>query len=428
MKANLDWPLELRHRKGAPSNLDGIDVFFDFVWADVVGHSQTQFPFGRCLALRVRGECPDGLRPALLLTDIEDVDEKPIEEDGFYAVVVNLRRYMARANADASAAYFGDSLGTGLTRIKQFDAISGLTSGELESLVDMKQSRAAIERWVSGNQARLEELSEIVATNAPRAVEDAHLSRDAEVLSRLDGLGQAEVDQMKALLSRSDEEALINFVSDSGLLPDELLECVEVARRRRAVTELERMLSEDLTESPWQHWFEKNDWVLGTEFVGVIDQRPIDVEHIADFLMQAYDGFLDLIEIKRPEGKLRFWADALDHGNYVPHGDLVKAITQASRYILEVEKEADSVKFLDRVGGMRTVKPRCVLIFGRSHDWNNGQREAFRILNSSYHSISILTFDHVLERAKRVLDLRDSAETFDSKRFPPADASGPRGD
>ena len=35
--------------------------------------------------------------------------------------------------------------------------------------------------------------------------------------------------------------------------------------------------------------------------------------------MEAYDGFVDLIEIKRPEGKLKFWADALDHGNYIPH-------------------------------------------------------------------------------------------------------------
>jgi hypothetical protein len=69
---------------------------------------------------------------------------------------------------------------------------------------------------------------------------------------------------------------------------------------------------------PWQKWFENNDWVLGTEFVGVLGERPIDVENIADFLMQAYDGFLDVVEIKRPEGKLRFWADALDHGNYVP--------------------------------------------------------------------------------------------------------------
>ncbi|HSS42457.1 MAG TPA: hypothetical protein VLK37_07880 [Solirubrobacterales bacterium] len=183
MTADFDWPLELSHRKGAPSNLEGIDVFFDFDWIEVVGHPQTQFPFGQCLARRVRGECPDGLTPALLLTDTEDVEEKPIEGGGFYAVVVNLRRYLARANADASAAYFGDSIGTGLTRIRQFDAISGFTPEEVESLVDMKQSRAAIERWVSGNDTRLEELSEIVAANSPPVSEDARVAGIAEAFT-----------------------------------------------------------------------------------------------------------------------------------------------------------------------------------------------------------------------------------------------------
>ena len=170
------------------------------------------------------------------------------------------------------------------------------------------------------------------------------------------------------------------------------------------------MLEEDLTESRWQKWFEENEWVLGTEFVRILDERPIDVGHIADYLTQAYDGFLDLIEIKRPAGELKFWATALDHGNYVPHNDLVRAITQANRYILEVEREANSVKFLERVEGVKAIKPRCVLIFGRSDDWNAAQREAYRMLNASYHSLTILTFDHVCDRAKRILAL-SSGET-----------------
>jgi Domain of unknown function (DUF4263) len=164
------------------------------------------------------------------------------------------------------------------------------------------------------------------------------------------------------------------------------------------------MLDANLTEQPWQRWFKENDWVLGTDFVDILEERAIDLSNIADYLMQAYDGFLDLVEIKRPGGALRFWGDRLDHGNYVPHSDLVKAITQATRYIYEVEREANSHKFVERVG-VKAVKPRCVLIFGRSVDWNVEQREAYRILNASYHNLSILTFDHVLDRAKRMLGL-----------------------
>jgi hypothetical protein len=151
----------------------------------------------------------------------------------------------------------------------------------------------------------------------------------------------------------------------------------------------------------------QNAWVLGSEFVKILDEREVDTANITDYLMQAYDGFLDIIEIKRPDGDLRFWADAQDHGNYVPSSDLTKAITQATKYIYEVEREANSVKFLERVGNVKTIKPRCVLIFGRSSDWNNEQKEAYRILNSSYHNLTILTYDHVLLRAKRILNIEE---------------------
>ena len=165
------------------------------------------------------------------------------------------------------------------------------------------------------------------------------------------------------------------------------------------------MLSENLVENRWQEWFEENTWVLGSEFVRVLDERIIDTKNISDFLMEAYDGFLDIVEIKRPEGGIDFWAAKLDHGNYVPSQNLVKAITQSAKYVNEVEREANSIKFLNRVDGVRTVKPRCILIYGRSEDWDREQVESYRRLNSGYHNLSILAYDHVLARAKRIAGL-----------------------
>jgi Domain of unknown function (DUF4263) len=227
-------------------------------------------------------------------------------------------------------------------------------------------------------------------------------------IQSLGGFDAAGVAEFKELLSDPDKQVLVAFINENKLLPGDLAKSIEFQRRRQSADELEGMLAKDLTESPWQKWFEENDWILGTEFVRILDERPIDVEHVADYLMEAYDGFLDLVEIKRPEGGLKFWAGAKDHGNHVPHMDLVKAITQASRYIYEVEREANSVKFLERVDGVKAVKPRCVLIFGRSNDWDDEQCEAYRLLNASYHNLSILTFDHVLDRARRVLEVAAS--------------------
>lgn len=209
--------------------------------------------------------------------------------------------------------------------------------------------------------------------------------------------------QLKKLFSIPDRTRLIEFVSNQNIIPEDLSLALENIRRVKAINEYKSMLEEDLVESNWQKWFEKNTWVLGSEFVRVLDERSIDVQNISDFLMQAYDGFVDVVEIKRPEGGLLFWSSTRDHGNLIPSSDLTKAITQAARYIFEVEREADSIKFLERVGGVRTVKPRGILVFGRSSSWGDDENEAYRILISSYHNLTIMTYDHVLERAKRMV-------------------------
>lgn len=212
-------------------------------------------------------------------------------------------------------------------------------------------------------------------------------------------------DQLRALFKHPEKQALLDFIFNNNIIPQDLVHSLEYKQRTIAIQQYETMLANDLVEQRWQEWFEKNSWVLGSEFVRVLDERQIDTAKISDFLMEAYDGFLDVIEIKRPEGKLRFWSEQLDHDNYVPSMDLVKAITQASTYINEVEREANSVKFLERVSYIKTIKPRCILIFGRSTGWNQKQKEAYRILNASYHNLTILTYDHVLERSKRVMGL-----------------------
>jgi len=213
------------------------------------------------------------------------------------------------------------------------------------------------------------------------------------------------IEHLRAIFDNPDKNKVLDFIAKNNILPNDLVAGLQHQVRIRAVEEFEAMLGRDLVEQKWQEWFKRNDWVLGSEFVKIIDEREIDTANITDYLMQAYDGFLDIVEIKRPEGSLRFWASELDHGNYIQSPDLTKAVTQATKYIFEVEREANSVKFLERVGNIKTIKPRCILIFGRSNDWIDKQKEAYRILNSNYHNLTIMTYDHVLRRAKRILGI-----------------------
>ncbi len=214
------------------------------------------------------------------------------------------------------------------------------------------------------------------------------------------------IKKFKELVEKNSDTA--ELLIEKGILSDNVFVAATSIKKKDALSEFEEKLEEDLAESYWQNWFATNKWVLGSDFAQIIDERKIDTENIADYIMRAFDGFVDLVEIKKPNG-MPFWASTKDHDNYVPSSDLVKAITQCLNYIHAIEQEANSVKFITRTKS-KVIKPRCILIFGRSNDWNDEQREAYRILNAAYNQISILTYDHLLLRAKNVLGLVDNTE------------------
>lgn len=221
-------------------------------------------------------------------------------------------------------------------------------------------------------------------------------------------LDKADIENLRSLFS-ADVAQMASLAVEANILPEDLTIAMSHVRRCKALNEYRQMLADDLDERAWQAWFEKNDWILGTDFVELVDDRRVDVAHIADFLFRSYDGFLDVVEIKRPERGLHFWAQSRDHGNLVPSADLTKAITQALRYLHQIEKQTDSIEFRQRVGEVPVVKPRCTLVFGRSTDWGEDEREAYRLLNSAYHSLTVLTYDHVLLKAERALGVGPEA-------------------
>lgn len=209
------------------------------------------------------------------------------------------------------------------------------------------------------------------------------------------------IEKFKSLIETQQETA--QLLIDNDILTENVFVAATAIKKQKALSEFEEKLTETLPESFWQGWFEQNKWILGSDFAQIIDERHIDTENIADYIMKAFDGFVDLVEIKKPNEML-FWASAKDHDNYVPSAELIKAITQCLNYIYAIEQEANSVKFIEKTNS-KVIKPRCILIYGRSNNWNAEQREAYRILNAAYNQISILTYDHLLKRAKNVLDI-----------------------
>lgn len=208
-------------------------------------------------------------------------------------------------------------------------------------------------------------------------------------------------EEFKKHLRRKPMPDVLALIDQHDLLPEDVRRAVALRDKETAIGEFRAALQADENEHFWQAWFERNDWVLGSDFVTVLDDRQIDPEHQGDFLVKAVDGFMEIIEIKRPNAQ--FWEPRADHGHPVPHKDLTRAVTQGLNYVYELEREMDSVKSRERFQGVPIAKPRALLVHGRSDGWSGAQFLAQRLLNSGLSGIQVFTYDQVLTRARRAL-------------------------
>lgn len=210
-------------------------------------------------------------------------------------------------------------------------------------------------------------------------------------------------------LGISDEEVASKLI-ESGILTQNLSVVITAAERNDAVRNFESSLEQEPTEAFWQNWFSGNKWVLGSDYLNILPDRDIDTRDIADYLMRSIDGFVDIVEIKRPD--LPFWVGPDSHGNYYPTSQLTAAISQCLNYLYRIELQSNSVEFTERLGGAKTVKPQCMLVYGRSDDWDDEKMKSLRILNAAYHQLHIITYDQLLIRAKQLLGIQDEDDDF----------------
>ncbi|MCK5589086.1 MAG: DUF4263 domain-containing protein [Candidatus Pacebacteria bacterium] len=205
------------------------------------------------------------------------------------------------------------------------------------------------------------------------------------------------------------KEKLVEVAENYGLL--KVGDIDQIVQKKEAVNLFEKILNsgDDFEvykselgvgkdEEVWQRFFSENSWILGTDFVEILDERRLDVENITDYLIKSYDGFVDIIELKLPTTE--FWTN-----ENIPKAELTKATMQCNRYILETERRMNDAELLKKLENIPIAKPRITLIYGRSLDWGDEQKEAYRVLNSSYTTLNIITFDHLLERVKRITSL-----------------------
>lgn len=103
---------------------------------------------------------------------------------------------------------------------------------------------------------------------------------------------------MSSLIKEKPESIskLVEVAIKNNLDLSDINKLIEIADRKKALQEFQDNYKNDVNENIWQKWFEKNNWVLGTDFVNISNDRRIDVKNIADFIAENIDGFVDVLK------------------------------------------------------------------------------------------------------------------------------------
>ena len=151
-------------------------------------------------------------------------------------------------------------------------------------------------------------------------------------------------------------------------------------------------------EKIFQNWIESNLWIFGVDYIKRHDARKIALFSEGDLLMESVDGYLDLIELKRPKHNILKYDNS--HNCYYPHPDLSQVIGQSLFYLQKLEEYK---LIIEKEHKIKIIMPRIKIIVGRNDEFKPEQKDCVRMLNSKLNSIKIITFDDLVSYGKLLL-------------------------
>jgi hypothetical protein len=229
------------------------------------------------------------------------------------------------------------------------------------------------------------------------------------------------------LLSADDRAALTRFVTGSASsTPLDIPTAYETARDvqllylKSLVAEFDKRVGEGHDESWWQTYFAKNILFFQDNYIHLLGKMNIIVAgtQFPDFAVVTSDGYLDIIEIKKPGTDL-LKEDTSRH-NFYWAADVAKAISQVENYIDNVTKQSEAIRNKlrdDHKIELRIIKPRGIVIAGRASEFAGRPKMAddFRRLNEGLKNVQIIPFDELSQLLKNTIS---SIERLGAARRP----------
>jgi Shedu protein SduA, C-terminal len=408
----LDWDLPLSHRVGSAVNLDGIDVYYDFDWSGLIGHNRSQFTNGQCLARVARAHCPAGKTPALVLTT-KDVQPHPVETDSYFFFIVNMPEALA-ATGNAAETLYARYLESEITKYAQIK--------ELASNPEMIDAVLSVERvagWLQEDPERRAQLDDAIGATrevAEREIDLETLVRalrslmetdlDAEVLAQIaDAFGPAvDRDRRVAVLRAMTQDVDGRYVTGEVFV-ERTADRIADARSAMAAYQA-RLDDPNSGETAMQAFIEENLWLLGLDYARMMPQRRVMTGRL-DFILERYDGFQDLLELKSPQDPIIVVSTTPADGSAPPPSAyslspaLAQVLGQVHSYRDLLTRYPEAAEEL--YGLRHSRDPRIVIVIGRADRLPEHSQRVLTELNKSLHRVEVVPYDVLARRAEAVL-------------------------
>jgi hypothetical protein len=255
------------------------------------------------------------------------------------------------------------------------------------------------------------QFEEVEDVDSPIPLLTGHDPDLAEMLSQLiDHVENADTVDKEKLITKmirgisdfgdeiSDFDTYSDIIDEDQILRAEGM--IQHARIRSGVSELERLVeqeckSESVKENAFQEHFDDHLWFFGNRYIGEIDRHLLGTKEV-DFALKSLNGYLDIIELKRPHHDVVRSLKNQDH--YYSSSTLNKAVAQVQYYMRQSQKKETII--LDEYD-VRAVKPRGTVVIGSGLD--EEEREGLHIISSHLKNVEIVTYSDLIQRGHQML-------------------------
>jgi hypothetical protein len=169
--------------------------------------------------------------------------------------------------------------------------------------------------------------------------------------------------------------------------------------------EFRKLLDKDSKEKDIQLWIYNHLWVFGPNYIEGSKEDINRSGNRIDFLLQRYDTFYDVIELKLPDCKLFVGTGdkKLSYQEisrkYTMSSDLKDATSQIIGYLEKYELDKTNINWETNKS---IHKPRGIIVLGRS---DKKDLRALKTLNSYFHNIEIWTYDDIIRIANNFIEI-----------------------